>query len=74
MKYAYARVSTRKQSRDGNGLEEQIARLRAVNFDELVVEEFTGSVVNFRNFKQAILSLLQNLTAWLAQMPKVPNS
>ena len=45
MKYAYARVSTRKQSRDGNGLEEQIARLRAVNFDELVVEEFTGSVV-----------------------------
>ena len=38
MKYAYARVSTRKQSREGNGLEEQIERLRSVNFDELVVE------------------------------------
>lgn len=27
MKYAYARVSTRKQSRDGNGLDEQITTL-----------------------------------------------
>ena len=43
MKFAYARVSTRKQSRDGNGLEEQIAKLKNVGFDELVVEEFTGA-------------------------------
>ena len=42
MKFAYARVSTRKQSRDGNGLEDQIAQLKLVGFDELVVEEFTG--------------------------------
>lgn len=43
MKYAYARVSTRKQSRDGNGLEDQIAKLKLAGFDELVVEEFSGS-------------------------------
>lgn len=43
MKYAYARVSTRKQSRDGNGLDEQIAKLKTVGYDELIVEEFTGS-------------------------------
>ena len=43
MKYAYARVSTRKQFRDGNGLDEQIAKLQAVGFDELVVEEFSGA-------------------------------
>ena len=43
MKFAYARVSTRKQSRDGNGLDEQIAKLKNVGFDELVVEEFTGA-------------------------------
>ena len=43
MKFAYARVSTRKQFRDGNGLEEQIAKLKNVGFDELVVEEFTGA-------------------------------
>ena len=43
MKFAYARVSTRKQSRDGNGLDEQIAKLKTIGYDELVVEEFTGS-------------------------------
>ena len=43
MKFAYARVSTRKQSRDGNGLDEQIAKLNAEGYDELVVEEFSGS-------------------------------
>lgn len=43
MKCAYARVSTRKQSRDGNGLDEQIAKLNAEGFDELVVEEFSAS-------------------------------
>ena len=43
MKYAYARVSTRKQFREGNGLFEQIEKLKAVGYDSLVVEEFTGS-------------------------------
>ena len=43
MKHAYARVSTRKQFRDGNGLEEQIAKLKTEGYDELVVEEFSGS-------------------------------
>ena len=43
MKFAYARVSTRKQSRDGNGLDDQIAQLKIAGYDELVVEEFTGS-------------------------------
>ena len=45
MKFAYARVSTRKQFRDGNGLEEQIAKLENVGFDELVVEEFSGATI-----------------------------
>lgn len=45
MKFAYARVSTRKQFRDGNGLEEQIAKLEKVGFDELVVEEFSGAAI-----------------------------
>lgn len=43
MKFAYARVSTRKQSRDGNGLDEQITKLNAEGYDELVFEEFSGS-------------------------------
>lgn len=59
MKYAYARVSTRKQSREGNGLEEQIARLRSEGFDELVVDEFTASTNKRPNLAE-LLSKLQN--------------
>ncbi len=59
MKYAYARVSTRKQSREGNGLEDQIARLRAEGFDELVVDEFSAST-NKRPKLEELLAKLQN--------------
>lgn len=45
LKFAYARVSTRKQFRDGNGLDEQIAKLENAGFDELVVEEFSGATI-----------------------------
>ena len=43
MKYAYARVSTRKQFREGNSLDDQIAKLKTVGYDKLIIEEFTGS-------------------------------
>lgn len=59
MKYAYARVSTRKQSRDGNGLDDQISRLRAEGFDELVVDEFSASTIKRPNFEK-LLAKLQN--------------
>ena len=54
MKFAYARVSTRKQSRDGNGLDEQIAKLKIAGFDELVVEEFSGYSTKRPKFDQLI--------------------
>ena len=59
MKYAYARVSTRKQSRDGNGLEDQISKLRSTGYDELVVDEFSGSVTKRPNFER-LLEKLKN--------------
>ena len=58
LKFAYARVSTRKQFRDGNGLEEQIAKLENVGFDELVVEEFSG-VTTKRPQLDALIQRLQ---------------
>ena len=58
MKFAYARVSTRKQFRDGNGLEEQIAKLENVDFDELVVEEFSGATTK-RPQLDALIQRLQ---------------
>jgi len=58
MKFAYARVSTRKQSRDGNGLDDQIAQLKIVGYDELIVEEFTGSTTK-RPKLDALIQRLQ---------------
>ena len=57
MKFAYARVSTRKQSRDGNGLEEQIEKLKHAGYDELIVEQFSGSTTK----RPALDSLIQRL-------------
>ena len=57
MKFAYARVSTRKQLRDGNGLEEQIEKLKTEGYDELVVEEFSGSTTNRPAFDSLIKRL-----------------
>lgn len=59
MKHAYARVSTRKQFRDGNGLEEQIAKLKTEEYDELVVEEFSGSTTK-RPRLDALIQRLQH--------------
>ena len=59
MKYAYARVSTRKQFRDGNELDEQIAKLQTVGFDELVVEEFTRATLK-RPKLDALIQRLQD--------------
>lgn len=49
----------RKQSREGNGLQEQITRLRAEGFDELVVDEFSAST-NKRPKLEELLAKLQN--------------
>lgn len=58
MKFAYARVSTRKQSHDGNGLDDQIAQLKIAGYDELIVEEFTGSTTK-RPKLDALIQRLQ---------------
>ena len=57
MKFAYARVSTRKQSRDGNGLDDQIEKLKHAGYDELIVEQFSGSTTK----RPALDSLIQRL-------------
>ena len=59
MKFAYARVSTRKQSRDGNGLDDQITQLKIAGYDELIVEEFTGSTTKRPKF-DALIQRLQH--------------
>ena len=74
MKFAYARVSTRKQLRDGNGLEEQIAKLKAEGYDELVVEEFTGSTTNRPAFDSLIKRLSSGDSLIVTKLDRIARS
>ena len=74
MKYAYARVSTRKQSRDGNGLFEQIEKLKAVGYDQLVVEEFTGTTTKRPMLDDLISNLQQGDTLMVTKLDRLARS
>ena len=74
MKYAYARVSTRKQFRDGNGLDEQIAKLKSVGYDELIVEEFSGYSAKRPKFDQLIQRLQQGDTLIVTKLDRFARS
>ena len=74
MRFAYARVSTRKQFRDGNGLEEQIAKLESAGYDELVVEEFTGSTTKRPCFDKLIQRLQQGDTLIVTKLDRFARS
>lgn len=43
MKYGYARVSTRKQLRDGNGLEAQVKMLEQEGCEKILTEQYSGN-------------------------------
>lgn len=74
MKFAYARVSTRKQSRDGNGLDEQISKLKLAGFDELVVEEFSGYSTKRPKFEQLIKRLQKGDTFIVTKLDRFARS
>ena len=74
MKFAYARVYTRKQVRDGNGLDEQIAKLKAEGYDELVVEEFTGSTTNRPRFDDLIQRLSSGDSLIVTKLDRIVRS
>lgn len=59
MMYGYARVSTRGQEREGNGLEAQREQLQAAGCGVVVEEAFTGTVTD-RPRLNALLSLLSD--------------
>lgn len=59
MKYGYARVSTRKQLRDGNGLEAQIELLKKQGCEKIYTEEYTGKEMKRPQLKM-LLDEIQN--------------
>lgn len=59
MVYGYARVSTVKQSREGNSLEEQVKKLKEAGAEEIVTDSFTGTKMDRPN----LTTLLEKLEA-----------
>ena len=58
MIYGYARVSTKGQERDGNSLDEQIAKLQDHGAGMIFVDSFTGTKIDRPEFKK-LLSVVQ---------------
>lgn len=58
MIYGYARVSTVRQMRSGNSIEEQVARLEEAGAQEIVTDSYTGTKMERPQFTE-LLSRLQ---------------
>lgn len=56
-RYGYARVSTKGQLRDGNGLEAQKQMLRDAGCDVIVEEAYTGTKMNRPKFTELLAEL-----------------
>ena len=52
MIYGYARVSTRTQAKDGNGIEAQVASLTAAGATKIYKEAFTGTTTERPEFEK----------------------
>ena len=59
MIYGYARVSTLKQEKNGNSLDEQREKLQAAGAQEIVTDSYTGTKMD----RPAFTALLDKLTA-----------
>ena len=74
MIYGYARVSTLGQSRDGNSLEEQTAKLREAGAEEIYIDAFTGTKLDRPNFNKLITSLRCGDTLIACKLDRISRS
>lgn len=58
MKYGYARVSTARQFKNGNSIEDQMAALRENGAEEIIVDHYTGMKMDRPNLND-LLNRLQ---------------
>lgn len=57
MIYGFARVSTNKQAKNGNSLEEQIKLLKDAGAEKIITDAYTGTKMDRPNFSKLISSL-----------------
>lgn len=74
MLYGYARVSTRGQQRDGNGLEAQRAQLEAVGCSEVAEEAYTGTTTDRPVLDALLARLTEGDTLVVCKLDRIARS
>ena len=57
MIYGYARVSTSRQAKNGNSLEEQTKLLKEAGAEKIITDDYTGTKIDRPNFSKLINAL-----------------
>ena len=70
MIYGYARVSTVKQMRNGNSIENQVAKLKEHGAQEIVTDSFTGTSMDRPNFTALLQRLQQGDTLIVTKLDR----
>lgn len=70
MIYGYARVSTVRQSKDGNSLEDQTKALQQYGCREIITEAFTGKTMERPKFQQLLKKLLPGDTLVVTKLDR----
>lgn len=74
MIYGYARVSTAKQMKDGNSVEDQIAKLKEAGAQEIVTDAYTGTKIDRPNFTKLIERLQRGDTLMVTKLDRFARS
>ena len=74
MVYGYARVSTKGQAKDGNGIEAQIDALSSAGAMEIYKEAFTGITTNRPEFEKLLKKLQKGDTLVVTKLDRIARS
>lgn len=74
MIYGYARVSTKGQARDGNSLEDQIAKLRAKGAEKIYADSFTGTKKHRPELDKLLAVLKEGDTLLVMKLDRIARS
>lgn len=72
--YGYARVSTKKQASEGNGLDVQEKALKASGASIVIREEYTGTVTNRPQFDKLLQDLNEGDTLMVVSLDRLARS
>lgn len=74
MIYGYARVSTAKQMKDGNSIEDQATKLKEAGAQEIVTDAYTGTKLDRPNFTKLIDRLQPGDTLIVTKLDRLARS